>query len=146
MDTRLFHVEIGEVAEAAKTITETDLALFAAISGDFGPLHTNEHYARTTRFGRRVAHGGLTMALLSTTAAAMSARARARGFRGTPISLGYDRIRFVHPVFIGDTLTARYVIEALDAAKGRSMATVEVRNQECRLCVVGQHVMKWTAE
>ncbi|HKC45817.1 MAG TPA: MaoC/PaaZ C-terminal domain-containing protein, partial [Burkholderiales bacterium] len=56
-DAAAFHVEVGETAEFSKTLTETDLALFSAISGDFDPIHVDEAYARTTPFGRRIAHG-----------------------------------------------------------------------------------------
>ena len=138
-----FHVEVGETAEFSKTLTETDLALFSAISGDFDPIHVDEAHARTTPFGRRIAHGILSMALLSTVAAMISRRARERGSRGTSVSLGYDRIRFLKPVFVGDTLTARYAILELDPATGRSRSKVEVVKDGGELAVVGEHIMKW---
>jgi acyl dehydratase len=138
-----FPVAIGDHVQLSKTLTETDVALFTAVSGDFDPIHVDEAHARTTPFGRRIAHGLLAMALLSGTASMMSAKARARGFTGTSVSLGYDRVRFVHPAFIGDTLTARYTIEALDAAKQRSLGRVTVENDAATLCVVGTHLMKW---
>ena len=53
-------LEIGEKSSISKTISETDVYLFAGISGDFNPLHVNEQYAKTTPFGARVAHGPLT--------------------------------------------------------------------------------------
>lgn len=138
-----FHVEVGETAEFSKTLTETDLALFGAISGDFDPVHVDEAYARTTPFGRRIAHGILSMALFSTVSAMISRRARERGSLGTSVSLGYDRIRFLKPVFVGDTLTARYTILELDPDSGRSRSKVEVFRDGSELAVVGEHVMKW---
>jgi acyl dehydratase len=138
-----FAIAVGERAEFTKTISETDLALFSALSGDFDPIHVDEEYARRSQFGRRIAHGGLAMSLLSTTASQISRRAVERGSKGVSVSLGYDRIRFLAPVFIGDTLTARYVVESLDAERGRSLAKVEVLNQRGELCVAGAHVMKW---
>lgn len=51
-------LEIGEEASFSKTISETDIYLFASISGDFNPAHMNEDYAKTTKFKRRIAHGG----------------------------------------------------------------------------------------
>jgi len=138
-----FHVEVGDQAEFSKTITETDLALFAAVSGDFDPIHVDEAYARTTPFGRRIAHGGLSLALLSTVAAQISRRARDRGSRGTSVSLGYDRIRFLAPVFVGDTLTARYTVLELDPATQRSRSKVEVLKANGELAVAGEHLMKW---
>jgi acyl dehydratase len=141
-----FHVSVGETAEFSKTLTETDLALFCAISGDFDPIHVDETHARTTPFGRRIAHGILSMALLSTVSAMISRRARERGSRGASVSLGYDRIRFLKPVFVGDTLTARYTIVELDAATRRSRSKVEVVKADGELAVVGEHIMKWLAQ
>jgi acyl dehydratase len=136
-------VAIGDEASFAKTIGEADLLMFSAISGDFDPIHVNEDYARKTVFGRRIAHGGLVMGLLSTTASMISRRAVERGSRGVSVSLGYDKIRFLKPVFIGDTLTARYCIEEIDAEAGRSLSRVEVVNQNGELCLAGTHVMRW---
>ncbi len=138
-----FYVEVGDSAEFSKTITETDLALFAAVSGDFDPIHVDEAHARATAFGRRIAHGGLALALLSTASAAISRRARDRGSRGTSVSLGYDRIRFLAPVFVGETLTARYTVLELDPAARRSRAKVEVVKADGELAVAGEHLMKW---
>ena len=67
-------LDVGETACFAKTITETDLVLFAGLTGDFDPIHVNEDYAARTPFGRRIAHGALVMGLLSTTASMMSRR------------------------------------------------------------------------
>ena len=138
-----FYVEVGDRAEFSKTITETDLALFATVSGDFDPIHVDEAYARTTPFGRRIVHGCLSLALLSTVSALISRRARDRGSRGTSVSLGYDRIRFLAPVFVGDTLTARYTVLELDPATQRSRSRVEVLKANGELAVAGEHLMKW---
>ena len=136
-------LDVGETASFAKTITEADLVLFAGLTGDFDPIHVNEHYAARTPFGRRIAHGALVMGLLSTTASMMSRRSAERGAAGTSVSLGYDRIRFLKPVFIGDTLTARYTIEEVDITAGRTRSRVEVVNQAGETCLAGTHIMKW---
>lgn len=143
--TQQFLVDVGETAQFAKTLTEADLAMFCAISGDFDPIHVDEQTASRTVFGRRIAHGILSMALLSTVSAIISRRAVERGSRGTSVSMGYDRIRFLKPVFIGDTLTARYTIQELDPVKSRTRSKVEVRNQNGDLVVAGEHLMKWLA-
>jgi 3-hydroxybutyryl-CoA dehydratase len=137
------YLKIGERAEFSKTIGETDLVLFSGLTGDFDPIHVNEHYARATAFGRRIAHGGLVMGLLSTTASMMSRRSVERGAKAVPVSLGYDKIRFIAPVFINDTITARYTIEEIDAAEGRTRSKVEVVKSGGEVCLVGTHVMKW---
>jgi acyl dehydratase len=137
------HLKIGEIATFTKTITETDVVLFSGLTGDFDPIHVNEQYAKATPFGRRIAHGGLVMGLLSTTASMMSRRSVERGSTATSVSLGYDKIRFIRPVFINDTLTARYTIEEIDIATARSRSKVEIVNQSDELCLIGTHVMKW---
>lgn len=136
-------VHVGDEASFAKTIGEADLLLFSGLTGDFDPIHVNEEYAKASQFGRRIAHGGLVMGLLSTTASMISRRAVERGSKGVSVSLGYDKIRFLLPVFINDTITARYRIEEIDAEKGRSRSHVEVTNQKGELCLTGTHVMKW---
>ena len=136
-------VKVGEEASFAKTITETDLTLFSAISGDFDPIHVNEEYARQSDFGKRISHGGLVMGLLSTCASVISKRAVERGSKGVSVSLGYDKIRFLRPAFIGDTLTARYRIEEIDDASCRSRSRVEIANQKGELVLAGTHVMRW---
>jgi 3-hydroxybutyryl-CoA dehydratase len=136
-------LEVGETASFSKTITEADLVLFAGVTGDFDPIHVNEEYAKASAFGQRIVHGGLVMGLLSTTASMMSRRSVERGSKAVSVSLGYDRIRFLRPVFINDTLTARYTIEELDTEAARSRSRVEVVNQFGELCLVGTHIMKW---
>jgi 3-hydroxybutyryl-CoA dehydratase len=123
------HLKIGETATFSKTITEADIVLFSGLTGDFDPIHVNEEYAKASAFGRRIAHGGLVMGLLSTTASMMSRRSMERGSSAVSVSLGYDKIRFIRPVFINDTLTARYTIEEVDAAAARSRSKMEVVNQ-----------------
>ena len=91
-------LEIGEKSSISKTISETDVYLFAGISGDFNPLHVNEQYAKTTPFGARVAHGPLTQSLaapllgmklpgLGAIAVEISTRFRARFILATPSQL-----------------------------------------------------------
>ena len=134
-------ITLGETAEFRKTLTESDVAQFAEISGDFDPIHMDEAYAAQSRFGRRIAHGILSMALFSSVSSIVSKRAKERGSPGVSVSLGYDKIRFLKPVFIGDTLTARYTIQSLEGDRSRSK--VEILNQGGDLVVVGEHIMKW---
>ena len=133
----------GEVATFTKTVTERDLLLTAEITGDHDPLHVDAAYAARTAYGRRIAHGALVLGLLSTTASAIARRALANGAEGVPVSLGYDRVRFLRPAFIGDTLTARYVVDLADPERGRSESACEVVNRSGETCLVARHIMKW---
>ena len=136
-------VEVGETTRFAKTITDSDLAMFSAISGDFDPVHVDEEYAKTTPFGRRIAHGIAVLGLMSAAESEMSRRIVARGGQGKPVSLGYDGVRFLKPVFVGDTLTATYTVETLLPEKARAVGKCEITNQNGELVLVGNHILKW---
>ncbi len=138
-------IAVGESASFTKTITERDLLLTAEITGDHDPLHVDEAYAARTPYGRRIAHGALVLGLLSSTASTIAHRAIAKGAEGVPVSLGYDRVRFLRPVFIGDTLTAQYQVERIDEDAGRSESACSVVNQAGETCLVARHILRWVA-
>ena len=136
-------LEAGAEARFAKTLSERDFLLTAEVTGDHDPLHVDADYAARTAFGQRIAHGALVLGLLSSTASSIAHRAIAGGAEGVPVSLGYERVRFLAPAFIGDRLEAIYRVESTDDARGRSEAACEVRKQDGTLCLVARHLMKW---
>ena len=136
-------VEIGETTRFSKTVTDADIALFSAVSGDFDPVHVDDEYAKTTPFGKRIAHGIFVLGLLSAAESELSRKIVSRGSKLKPVSLGYDRVRFIKPVFIGDTLNAVYTISKLDSEAKRSTGKCEIFNQNDELCLAGEHIMKW---
>ena len=138
-----FYVKAGDSVSFAKTVGESDVYLFAGITGDFSGNHVNEEYMRGSAFGHRIAHGALLVGFMSTTSTLMIARCVGEGIDETPVSLGYDRIRFVKPVFIGDTITVVYTITSIDHDKRRSIARVEVSNQRGEVVAVADHILKW---
>lgn len=99
-----------------RTVTEADVASFAAWTGDYNPLHTDEVYARSTRFGRRIAHGLIGPALC------VGLLSRLGVFDGSAIALlGVDEWRFVAPIFLGDTVHAEVEIAGIRVtSSGRS--------------------------
>jgi 3-hydroxybutyryl-CoA dehydratase len=138
------HVSLGEQVTFAKTVSESDVYLFAGITGDFSVNHVNEEYMKGTIYGKRIVHGALLIGFISTTSTMLIERSAARGTDETAVSLGYDRIRFLKPVFLGDTITVTYTVEKIDAAARRTWAKVEIANQHGDLVTVGQHLLKWT--
>jgi 3-hydroxybutyryl-CoA dehydratase len=138
------HVSLGEQVSFSKTVAESDVYMFAGITGDLSVNHVNEAYMKGTIYGRRIAHGALLIGFMSTTSTMVIERSVARGSDETAVSLGYDRIRFLKPVFFGDTITVTYTVEKIDAAARRSWAKVEIANQDGELVAVGQHLLKWT--
>ena len=92
-------LQIGEEASFTKTITETDVYLFAGISGDFNPLHLNEEFAKLTPFKTRIAHGALPQSLI--------ARVLGMMLPGLGTIAVEIHCRFKAPAFFGDTITAK---------------------------------------
>ena len=136
-----FYVEIGHTASFTKTVSECDVYLFAGITGDLSPNHVNKVYMEKSSYGKLMAHGALVVGFMST--ASSLAIEDTREADETPVSLGYDKIRFIKPVFFGDTLTVRYTIAEIDLEKKRSYSDIEVVNQEEVLVAVGRHILQW---
>jgi acyl dehydratase len=139
-DDRPFEMyELGESrTTTGRTITEADVVLHAGQTGDFYPHHMDAVWAATQPFQQRIAHGTLVMSV----AVGMTAG----DINPSSMSYGYDRVRFVRPVFIGDTITATAEIVAKrDHPKrpdefGFVDEVVTVRNQHGETVLVLTHV------
>jgi len=138
-----FYVKVGDSVTFAKTVAESDIYLFAGITGDFSVNHVNEQYMARSKFGARIAHGALLVGFMSTCSTAMIDKCQGTAGDETPVSLGYDRVRFLAPVFIGDTVTLTYTIVEVDPAKRQSLADISVVNQNGVLVTVARHIMRW---
>ena len=141
-----FYVKPGDRVAFAKTVGESDVYGFAGITGDFSVNHVNEEYMAGSKYGRRIAHGALLVGFMSTCSTMMIVQCGGTGRDETPVSLGYDRVRFLAPVFIGDTLNLAYAIREVDSAKRQSLADIEVKNQRGELVAVAQHVLRWVKD
>lgn len=120
--------EIGqETVSPGRTVTETDIVNFAGITGDWYELHTNAVFAEHTVFGQRIAHGALIFSIST----ALNVRILPPG--NTLIAFyGVDKLRFVKPTFIGDTIWVRTRViakEVRDEAGGLVVTQCEVFNQ-----------------
>jgi 3-hydroxybutyryl-CoA dehydratase len=135
---RLFSVQVGDAISVAKTVSESDVYLFAGLTGDLHPNHINEEYMRGGRFGQRVVHGALLVGLMST---ASTRFLESRSLDG--VSYGYDRIRFIAPVFFGDTVTVDYRISRVDAGESKSWAEIKVTKQDGKIVAVAEHILKY---
>lgn len=138
-----FYVKIGDEVRFSKTVGESDVYLFAGITGDLSSNHVNEQVMATSSYGRRIAHGALLVGFMSTSSTMMIDACSGLSGNETPVSLGYDRIRFVAPVFIGDTVTVIYRIAAVDPERRRSTSEISVINQSGETVAVGSHILKW---
>ena len=136
-----FHVEIGKKVTFSKTVSESDVYLFAGITGDLSPNHVNKAYMEKSSYGKLMAHGALMVGYMST--ASTMAIAHTRDSDETAVSLGYDRIRFLKPVLLGDTITVHYEFTEVNPETKRSVAKIEITNQDGELTTVAQHILKW---
>lgn len=121
-----------------RTITEADVVLHAGQTGDFYPHHMDAEWCKTQPFGQRMAHGTLIFSVgVGMTAAVINPRA---------ISYGYDRLRFVKPVFLNDTIRVKVTIkDAREDAKrpehGMVVEGLEVVNQRGETVLVAEHLL-----
>ena len=137
-------VPIGRKVTFTKTVSESDVYLYAGITGDFSPNHVNQTYMERSAWGRRMAHGMLLVGFVST--ASTMAIADTREDTGeTPVAVGMDRLRFLKPVFIGDTVTVSYRIDGFDVTKRRTVAKAELTNQDGDLVAVADHLLQWVS-
>jgi 3-hydroxybutyryl-CoA dehydratase len=124
----------AEIATKGRTITEADLVMFAGLTGDFVELHTNEEFAKETAFGRRIAHGAFVFSV------SIGLSTRTNVLDDTLIAFaGVDKLRFVAPVFIGDTVhVTKRVSERKELAAELGTVTFETRvlNQRNELVLV----------
>jgi 3-hydroxybutyryl-CoA dehydratase len=134
---------IGLQASFRKTVSESDVYLFAGITGDFSPNHVDEEFMRGTQYGQRIAHGALLVGYMSRASTMIVEKCVTETSPLFPVSLGYDKIRFLKPVFIGDTISVTYVMTAYDEERSRSSATIEISKGGGEVVTSAIHVMKW---
>lgn len=128
-------LQVGDRVSYGKTITAAEVLLFAAVSGDNNPMHMNEVYASKTRFGGRIAHGILTLSLVST--------ALTNAFPGS-IYIS-QTATFTAPVYLGDTITAEVTcVEKLP--KGCVRLETNCYNQDGAMVLSGEAVTRLVRE
>jgi len=128
---------LGATASFSKTIGESDVSLFAGLTGDLAPQHIDEAYMREHPMGTRIVHGTLVLALTSTAAARLSEQ---EGI--TVVSYGYDRVRFIRPVLLGQTIEARATVESIDEETGKIMLDSQVHlKPDGNLVAAVQHIL-----
>jgi 3-hydroxybutyryl-CoA dehydratase len=123
-------LQIGEQAEFSKTVTETDVYIYAGVSGDMNPAHINEPYAQQTMFKTRIAHGMLAAGFIS---AVLGMRLPGPG----TIYLKQD-LSFKAPVLIGDTVTASVEVVDINTEKRRVTLKTTCTKQDGTVVIDGQ--------
>jgi acyl dehydratase len=131
--------QLGAVRmSSGRTITEADIVFHAGHTGDFYPHHMDAEFARTSPFGQRIAHGTMVFAIGIGLAASQ--------INPCAFTYGYDRLRFIKPVFIGDTLRIRVTIRSRQddpkrADVGRVVEACEVLNQKDETVLFCEHIL-----
>lgn len=129
----MIRYSIGDTGSFGKTITETDVYLFAGICGDFNPLHINKEIAGQSRYGRQIVHGSLLNSFISTV---LGMYMPGQG------SIYIEQCsKFIHPVFIGDTITAKVKILEIDE-RNNAVLDTKIYNQNDILVVDGKARVK----
>lgn len=138
-----FYVKVGDKVSFSKTVSEYDVYGFAGITGDFSSNHVNEEVMKHSAYGQRIAHGALMIGFFSTCSTKMIEACNGTAGDETPVSAGYDKIRFLAGVPFGDTIDFTYEIIEIDPQRRRSVAKVEGKNQNGELVAVAQHILRW---
>jgi len=122
--------KVGDSAEITKTIEQSDIDAFASVTGDRNPVHVDEEFAKTTRFGKRIAHGMLTASLIS---AVLANKMPGEG----SVYLG-QTLQFVAPVFPGDDITARVTVKEIREDKPIVKLETVCMNQRGEVVIRGE--------
>ena len=122
-------LKVGDSASMAKTISESDVYLFAGITGDYNPAHVNEEASRQTAFGGRIVHGILSAGLIS---AVLAMKLPGPG----TIYLGQE-LKFTKPVRFGDTVTATCTVSEILAEKNIIKLDTICTNQAGEVVIKG---------
>ncbi len=123
-------IRVGDAAEFTKTVTETDVYLYAGITGDLNPAHLNEAYAKGTFFKTRIAHGMLTAGFISSILGMQ--------LPGPGTIYMRQSLSFLAPVRFGDTITARAEVVEVIAEKNRVRLKTTCANQDGTVVLDGE--------
>lgn len=127
---KIDEIQTGDRAEFSKTISESDIYLYAGITGDFNPVHVNQAYAEKSFFQSRIAHGLLPAGFISTVIATK--------LPGPGTIYVKQELSFTAPVYIGDTITASVEVLEIDPSKNRVILKTICENQENKVVIKGQ--------
>lgn len=126
-------ISLGDAQTFSKTISESDVYLFAGVTGDFNPAHINEEYAKNTFFKKRIAHGILSGGLISTVIGTK--------LPGPGSIYREQQLKFLAPVYIGDTITARVEVTEMNTEKNKITLQTTCHNQDDVMVVDGLAVI-----
>ncbi len=122
-------MKIGDTASFSKTITDSDVKMFAGITGDLNPVHINREFAKDTIFKDRIAHGMLVASLFSTVLGTQ--------LPGEGAIYAGQEMKFIKPVYLEDTITATVTVTEIDIEKNRVTLETIASNQNEDIVIKG---------
>jgi 3-hydroxybutyryl-CoA dehydratase len=140
-----FYLKQGDSVTLEKYVSAASIRAFAELSGDFSPNHVDEKAMAESPYGRVIAHGAMMVAFMSHCSTEIVERVSGVRAKETPVSLGYDRIRYLKPVFAGDKLQLSYTVRDVDAERKRTTSEIRIVNQDDELVCVAEHILKWVS-
>jgi len=140
--------ELGRIVGSVEVrferlVTAADVGDFVRLSGDDYEAHTDPDFMAKSAFGSCIAHGAMLVGYMSAAGTLAIRDAFTKGLRATPVSLGYDKMRFVAPVYFDDTVVVTYKVRSVDIERLRSTADITVTGRDERTVAVSEHIMKW---
>lgn len=125
-------LHIGQSASVTKTFTEGDVFVFAGFTGDMNPVHINEEFAKTTKFGRRIVHGPYVFTMIGSVLGQ-----QLPGGGSVYVS---QTLKFKAPVFIGDTITCTLTVTDKNVERNRLTLSTILTNQDGTVVIEGEAV------
>jgi 3-hydroxybutyryl-CoA dehydratase len=138
-----FYLKIGDEVVQERLVTAAAIDAFADVSGDHSPNHVDDEGMSRSAYRGRIAHGALLIAYMSACSTEIVERVAGVRAKETPVSLGYDRIRFLKPVYVDDNIRLHYTVKQIDTIRRRALSDIVVVNQKNETVCVGEHVLKW---
>ena len=123
-------LKLGDQFKTERLVTDELIRAFAEVSGDYNPIHLDEEFAKTTRFGKRIAHGMLSGAFISSILG--------NEFKGETVIYLSQTMKFTAPVFIGDTVTTTATVTHIREDKGIVTCETVCTNQNGETLVTGE--------
>lgn len=138
-------IEVGDSISFDHVVTRENVAEYAAITTDFSPNHIDSIGMKDSAFGGDMVHGALLLGLMSAASTKLLETRTDSRTGATPVSLGFDKVRFLRPVTPGDKLRINYEVVTVDPDRLRiiAQATVSTSNG---LCAVGSNTLKWVVD
>ena len=127
-------IQVGHQVDFSHAVNQQDVDTFAALTGDFNPIHTDPEFARTTAFGKPIVHGMLTSSFISTMIGML--------LPGRGALWSDQTLQFTRPVFVGDTITVAAEVAQVSVATRTMILDIKITNQNDHLVVVGRSTVQ----